>query len=47
MALRWPPLGNLIIFVTIPPENKVYLSVKRQRFTVKQMTTRIKTDFKI
>lgn len=28
-----------VIFVTIPPENKVYLSVKRQRFTIIQMST--------
>lgn len=27
-----------VIFVTIPPENKVYLSVKRQRFTIIQTT---------
>lgn len=28
-----------VIFVTIPPENKVYLSVKRQRFTIMHMDT--------
>lgn len=38
---QWLPVASIrkgVIFVTIPPQNKVYLSVKRQRFTGIQMT---------
>lgn len=37
--LQVASVRKCVIFVTIPPENKVYLSVKRQRFTIIQMTT--------
>lgn len=39
---QWLPVASIrkgVIFVTIPPQNKVYLSVKRQRFTRIQMIT--------